>query len=92
MLKRLSGASDAQLQYYLARVREIASLGDEAALIETDKLLWETGGSDADDETEGLGDKATFYSTVTDQDGLDYCIINTKEDLEYYGQKLKVFQ
>lgn len=41
MLKCLSGLTDESLRYFLARVREISSLGDEAALIETDKLIWE---------------------------------------------------
>ena len=41
MLRQLSHCTDTQLEYLLARVREIASLGDEAALIETDKLVWE---------------------------------------------------
>lgn len=41
MLKRLSGYTDDQLAYLLARVREISALGDEAALIETDKLVFE---------------------------------------------------
>jgi hypothetical protein len=45
MLKSLSSATDDTLAYYLSRIREIAALGDEAALIETDKLLyeWEEG-------------------------------------------------
>ena len=41
MLRQLSHCTDTQLEYLLARVREIAALGDEAALIETDKLVWE---------------------------------------------------
>ncbi|MBV9851431.1 MAG: hypothetical protein JO250_17315 [Armatimonadetes bacterium] len=41
LLKRLSNADDEQLHYYLARIREIAILGDEAALVEADKLIWE---------------------------------------------------
>lgn len=41
MLKKLSGQTDQKLEYYLARVREIALLGDQAALIEVDKLIWE---------------------------------------------------
>ena len=49
MLKQLSHYTDGQLEYLLARVREIAALGDEAALIETDKLVWEIMG----DEEEG---------------------------------------
>ena len=49
MLKQLSHYSDGQLEYLLARVREIAALGEEAALIETDKLVWEIMG----DEEEG---------------------------------------
>src|SRR5229473_484909 len=41
MLKRLSELNEERLAYFLARIREIALLGDEAALIETDKLIWE---------------------------------------------------
>jgi DNA repair exonuclease SbcCD ATPase subunit len=41
MLKCLSGFNDELLHYYLARIREISSLGDEAAIIETDKMVWE---------------------------------------------------
>lgn len=33
MLKSLSGANTQTLNYYLARVREIAALGEEAAVI-----------------------------------------------------------
>ena len=41
MLKILSGFRENQLGYFLKRIREIAILGDEAALIETDKFIWE---------------------------------------------------
>ncbi len=41
MLKRLSNLSDDRLRYYVARIREIGSLGEEAAHIETDKLAHE---------------------------------------------------
>lgn len=51
MLKQLSYYTDGQLDYLLARIREVAALGDEAALIETDKLVWEIMG----DEEEGGG-------------------------------------
>jgi hypothetical protein len=56
MLKQLSHYTDGQLEYLLARVREIAALGDEAAIIETDKLVWEIMG----DEMEGDGYVATL--------------------------------
>lgn len=48
MLKQLSHYTDGQLEYLLARVREIAALGDEAAMIETDKLVWEIMGDEED--------------------------------------------
>lgn len=46
MLKHLSHYTHGQLDYLLARIREVAALGDEAALIETDKLVWEIMGDD----------------------------------------------
>lgn len=50
MLKRLSGLPDEKLNYYLDRVREIAGLGDEAAFIETDKLIYEFQGEDVEED------------------------------------------
>jgi hypothetical protein len=56
MLKKLSSLSDERLSYYLARVREIAQLGDQAALIEVDKLIWEFAAEDLDPDD----DASTF--------------------------------
>jgi hypothetical protein len=58
MLKKLSDFSDEQLAYFVKRVREIGSLGEEAALIETDKLLWEIGRTAPGAESEDAVDLA----------------------------------
>jgi len=55
MFKCLSGLDEEQLNYFVERIRYIASLGDEAATIEADKFIWEIANSfstDTENESE----------------------------------------
>ena len=67
MLKSLSRYSETQLTYLLERVREIAALGDEAALIETDKMVWEIM-----EEEGGLDDIVDTSALPPPQGGEDH--------------------
>lgn len=70
MLKSLSGLSEAELKYYVACIRDIAALDDDAALIETDKLLWEMfdslSDSQEDNDEEDLNGSQAVYDYRSD--------------------------
>ena len=86
MLKCLSGVTDETLQYYLDRIREIAHLGDEAAKIEADKLIWEIF---------ELKKSSTTHQNNHNQDGNsddsddDWGIEDTLDSLKQIEKKLR---
>ncbi len=85
MLKSLSGAAPEQLTYFLARIREIAALGDEAALIETDKLLWEFGGDwdEGDPDEMVAGVPSADWNRVQSAERLGYRLEYMRDRIQH---------
>lgn len=91
MLKRLSPCTEERLPYYLARVREINALGDEAALIETDKMIWEMlkeYKSDDDDEYEDEEDYDVTDDTDTSTQ-VPYTFRSTQHEIDLLRSQIE---
>lgn len=90
MIKKLSGLSDDRLQYFLDRVREINAHDEVAALIETDKLIWEIWEEDiqSDDEEDEHSDELAIDDDSDDYFELDP-ITEAEQGAETVRQLLK---